>query len=468
MAAARRGAALPRAVVLGAILAASLAAAQEAEPEIGADAPDPGVVVRDHVPTELPGLGFPGASAEASNAAWPSGRQPKRLAAWPQTGTGTENFTLHACWKTRVLHDVANGWPDECIGLFHAKQRLDREQCQHICTIDPRCAVWQLNDVPDQGLQCWVGAGTNCGNRKGHPARFKVIAGQRIVHGDVLVLKSMPGPKIKNLYQIGVYHDGNEETSISRCRGWCYSLISCQYWQYGQTGCWVDAPFFSSDRGMDPEKVVQYPLTASGLDRSVQMSHGEMIQHYCPPEPPSTTFAPMSVMVSPAALGEGAPRAAQASQGGGGLHALWVMGLALAVLVCTAAIAIGLMTGGAQQKSRVYDTDDEEEDVDGPAYGEDSRPLLDEGGGKRQGLPAQGAPGPPSGERPSYMDSDRGGLVSRGDFHSAYRSGNLRLPPSLVHQAASTMSGRPSDQVPPSPYFGGGRAVQTMPLQSWR
>jgi len=109
------------------------------------------------------------------------------------------------------------------------------------------------------------------------------------MHGEVKVLKNLSGWKISNLYQLPVSSEGDKEAMVARCKAWCYSSILCEYWQFGNGGCWVDAPLWTTSRGEFPEKRVKYPLvnspdggaTNEGAD-AASMVVGEYIQHYCP------------------------------------------------------------------------------------------------------------------------------------------------------------------------------------------
>ncbi|CAE7948221.1 Mss51 [Symbiodinium sp. KB8] len=137
---------------------------------------------------------------------------------------------------------------------------------------------------------CWLGnGGYDCDFRGGNQNGITVQAAQRLQHGKVHVMKSLVGIKVNKLYNFGLYAEGSQELSISRCRDWCYSSISCEYWQYSKNdGCWVDAPSLSSKRGNDVSNVVDYPLTAAsvttGTPEANSMIAGEYITHYCPPE----------------------------------------------------------------------------------------------------------------------------------------------------------------------------------------
>jgi len=306
--------------------------------------------IQAFTPTELPGPGFPGPTALASNASWPGGHQPERLGAWPQTGYGTPNRTLLPCWKVTVLHDRERGWPGACLKLFNAKKFTTQEACKSLCWGEPRCPVWQFVNQTNPG-QCWVGFGTDCADRAGKAGAISVQGAQRLMHGAVRVLKNLSGWKVNNLYQIGMFSQGNEHVSVQRCKAWCYSSIGCQYWQYGPGGCWVDAPMWSTSKGANPGNVVQYPLTTNGgatnsSSEAATMMYGEYIQHYCPPQvTPAPVLVPMAsapvVTSTPAPSGSGSPWF---------VYALLGSGVTFAAAGC-AYYAIALKGGGKKGSS---------------------------------------------------------------------------------------------------------------------
>ncbi|CAK0849658.1 unnamed protein product, partial [Prorocentrum cordatum] len=221
----------------------------------GTAAGSPGVL------SDLPGPGFPGPTAEATNASWPSGHQPKRLEAWPSSFNATSGKrTLLPCWKVTPLHDTATGWPGKCLKLFHA-EKIDKngvEVCKRVCTEEPRCPVWQYVNATSSGPltpgQCWVGFGESCVSRGGESDSVIVEGAQRLMHGEVKVLMNLSGWKVNNLYHIDMSNEGNMDVSILRCKAWCYSSIHCEYWQYGPGGCWVDAPWWTTSKGTYPDK----------------------------------------------------------------------------------------------------------------------------------------------------------------------------------------------------------------------
>lgn len=196
-----------------------------------------------------------------------------------------------ACWETTALHDHAKGWPGLCLGLFNSglEKISDQKTCKDACYGDSRCSVWQFNLVDGQN-SCWIGmGGFDCDFRSGRQDSITVQGAERVQHGKVHVYKTLAGMKINKLYNFGLYAEGSQELSIQRCRDWCYSVLSCQYWQYSKNdGCWVDAPALSTKKGKDPTNVVDYPLTANsvttGTPEAQSVIAGEYIAHYCPPQ----------------------------------------------------------------------------------------------------------------------------------------------------------------------------------------
>lgn len=239
-----------------------------------------------------------------------------------------------------MLQDRKLGWPGACLKLFgppYTSKVTSEELCQKICMYDARCAVWQFVNQTTPG-QCWVGYGEDCIWRDGEADKISVQGAQRLMHGEVRVLKNLTGWKINNLYNIPMHHEGNVDVSILRCKAWCYSSIHCEYWQYGPGGCWVDAPLFTTARGTDPDKRVQYPMTTNGgcnnhTPEAAAMMWGEYIQHYCPPQE-----APQAEEDEPK-LTLGAAAVAQPAQDGVLGMPTWVMvaillGLAACLVLC--------------------------------------------------------------------------------------------------------------------------------------
>jgi len=93
-------------------------------------------------------------------------------------------------------------------------------------------------------------------------------------------MKRLNGLEVKGLRNVGVWDDGDVGAEVDHCKKYCYSDILCQYWQYGEGGCWVEDP-----RNSRP---IQYPLTIQGGASQVSefaktVVDGEFIQHLCPP-----------------------------------------------------------------------------------------------------------------------------------------------------------------------------------------
>jgi len=222
-------------------------------------------------PANNPGVGWPGATASASNAAWSSGRQPANLELWPRLA----NDQLMPCWETVVLADVKTGWPGKCLGLV-MNDVATMTACAETCAQNPVCSVWQFTDN-----KCWhseesASPSRNCEDREGDS--LVVDGAQRLQHGSIRVIMDISSVQIKNLYNLGVFHGDDSEDGSARCRRWCYSYVYCQYWQYGENGCWVEAP---------PGSAAEYPLTtATGASRDTVFARtlrvGEYIQHFCP------------------------------------------------------------------------------------------------------------------------------------------------------------------------------------------
>mmetsp|Transcript_19363 Transcript_19363/g.61395 ORF Transcript_19363/g.61395 Transcript_19363/m.61395 type:complete len:489 (-) Transcript_19363:310-1776(-) len=368
-----------------------------------------GGAVGQMLPTELPGSGFPGPTAAQSHMAWPiSHRQPGRYDAWPQLGYGTPSRTLLPCWRRFAIKDHDSGWPGACMSLMQAKRYSSEDGCRSFCWSEPRCAVWQFVNQTNPS-QCWVGFGEHCVWRDGKASALSVQGAQRIMHGAVRVLKKLAGWKINNLYNIGMYHAGDEKVSINRCKAWCYSDISCQYWQYGPGGCWVDAPRWSTAQGNDVNNRVQYPLTTDGgasntSSEALTMMWGEYIQHYCPPR--RTTPTPMQTFQTAPRLPSlmqttAAPSASMWSE-------WWPWCLAaLATCLCGAACAYAVVAGQGQgvkkssksnRSGRIAMSD----------YGDEDSPLVSPP--RRRPSPAddlQAAPAAPPAPTMEYLNADQ-------------------------------------------------------------
>lgn len=277
---------------------------------------------------EVPSGAFPGATTAATNADWTAGKQPENLQYWPQSSFGTQHRIFLPCYKTYVLEDTAAGWAGKCKALMRNKMVATLEQCQAFCRLEPRCAVWQFVNQTTPG-ECWVGYGTHCSENWARSDGIVVQGSQRLQHGDVKVLAYLQGVKILNLYNLPVATiDPAQGEKV--CKEWCYSDISCQYWQYNSRagGCFVEARLFSTNQGSLPDKVVAYPLSMeSGATSNAQWQIGEYIAHYCPPEQQSpVTAAPLPMPTMPPVYSTPAPQ-------GGGFSWAWVAAAVALVLL---------------------------------------------------------------------------------------------------------------------------------------
>jgi len=435
--------------------------------------------VGEMVPTEIPGPGFPGQSAQLSHMAWPiSHRQPGRYDTWPQLGYGTPNRTFLPCWKRILIKDHERGWPGLCTKLMNAKKYQSEEGCRSFCWNEPRCAVWQYVNHSNPG-ECWVGFGEHCSSQQGRATPITVQGAQRIMHGSVRVLKNLAGWKINHLYSLGMFKSGDEQVSINRCKAWCYSDISCQYWQWGPGGCWVDAPRWSRAEGNNANNAVQYPLTTAGgasntSSDALTMLWGEYIQHYCPPQhttPPPMRAAPvpapqLPLLVQPTA----APSSSIWSE-----WWLWCL-MALAICLCGGACAYAIMTGMGQGEKRSQKAKRNGR-IAMSEYGDEDSPMLSPPK-RRPSSIDDNIPAPPPAPTMDYLNADRPQDYQQQQWQqqqqqqaqgamdaSGRRQSNLmHAPPetmrAMPYQGAAPPT-QPVDSVrpPPSmPYQGGGPA----------
>merc|ERR1711881_666738 len=113
--------------------------------------------------TDKPSRGFPAATPQESNAAWPSGHQPQNLECWHKDTGGA----FKACWYTKVLFETERGWPGKCQGLMTTNP--GSISCKESCVRSPECPVWQTYWEGQGELICAQGRGTDCaGMRHGN------------------------------------------------------------------------------------------------------------------------------------------------------------------------------------------------------------------------------------------------------------------------------------------------------------
>lgn len=230
----------------------------------------------------LPLNGFPGTTANASNAAWPSGTQPASLECWPKAALSGEFLP---CQEVKILQDTEDGWPGKCTDLTLQPTIITAERCSSTCSQNPLCASWQFTSQN----ACWQGVGyETCWSRE----NFVPVGAQRLQQGKVRVLMDLKGWEITGLQKAfdntaNGFFMSNSPEAIEACKKVCYSDILCQYWQFrdGQ-GCYVQ----SATNGPS------YPLTRDQALRNTAAAlatvAGEFIQHYCPDDATTSYLSP--------------------------------------------------------------------------------------------------------------------------------------------------------------------------------
>jgi len=246
-------------------------------------------VARPLTISEKPGVAWPGGRGQAE---WPRGKQPLSGEGWPRMGDGMKK----PCWKTAVLEDHATGWLATCTGLTVIKEYTTLQQCQEGCQTTVTCSVWRFgagsagdsiissSPTGQSSATCYFGRGDNC-----HSATaMDSVGAQRIQHGDVLVLADMSNWEVKNLLNVGLFDHGTGTQAIPRCRHLCYSDVECEYWAYGQGGCWVERPSEGNHRAGYP--LLPGTATTNTSDFAKVIRASEYIQHSCPSDNTETGF----------------------------------------------------------------------------------------------------------------------------------------------------------------------------------
>jgi len=276
--------------------------------------------------------GWPGADADLSNAAWPPeipggvARQPGRLAAWPVDSAGNPLPCPNA--TVTVLHDKSDGWPGQCLGLLapaDAAGATTAALCGAKCSQDPSCSVWQFIAGTASGSGCFmdnVAAANSCYGRDSNGV-IQVQAAQRIQHGYVTVLKDMSAWWVLNLMNKGTFGAGDADAGVARCRAQCYSDIYCQYWQYGDGGCWVETQAYTAEA---PLTTPNGALGPGDDARATTIKGAEYIQHSCT-APSTTSIAPIAATGS---FGEGLKNSLS------DYWWAWLAGACVLLLICAA------------------------------------------------------------------------------------------------------------------------------------
>eukprot|EP00441_Pelagodinium_beii_P043598 CAMPEP_0197633016 /NCGR_PEP_ID=MMETSP1338-20131121/9487_1 /TAXON_ID=43686 ORGANISM="Pelagodinium beii, Strain RCC1491" /NCGR_SAMPLE_ID=MMETSP1338 /ASSEMBLY_ACC=CAM_ASM_000754 /LENGTH=484 /DNA_ID=CAMNT_0043204599 /DNA_START=51 /DNA_END=1505 /DNA_ORIENTATION=+ len=211
---------------------------------------------------------WPAQTAAESNAAWPAGQQPLNLIAWPK-----EQGQPSSCWKITVVQDTAKGWSGSCENLEEITGLKTEAACRLNCEKNPACAIWQFTT----GMLCLQGTSLECDDTM--QVSQPLIRGQRIQHGDVRVLKDMTGFEVAHLRPLGMGSSNDQAVEIQRCKEFCYTLLPCEYWSFGQGGCFVEDPRVENYRA-------EYPLTLTAASETTSFAAsvmaGEYLQHICP------------------------------------------------------------------------------------------------------------------------------------------------------------------------------------------
>jgi len=230
-----------------------------------------------------PSKAWPAKTADESNAAWPAGQQPLNLIAWPK-----EHGQPSSCWKITVLQDTATGWSGSCEHLEEIAGLNTEKDCQQNCQKNPACAIWQFTT----GMLCLQGTSLECDDTM--QASQPLVRGQRLQHGDVRILRDMTGWQVASLRPLGMGSSNDIEDQVKRCREFCYTLLPCQYWSFGDGGCFVEDP-------TDAKYAAEYPLTLTYASDSTafatSVSSGEYLQHICPAQTDDAAVAGDSLPV---------------------------------------------------------------------------------------------------------------------------------------------------------------------------
>lgn len=232
--------------------------------------------------TEMPGAGFPGATAQESALAWPSHRVPRKLECWPQNTTDGGHRAFLACARVTVLDDLKHGFPGKCQGLTEIPLVPQFESCETLCKKRPFCSGFQVGrrGGRDGPMSCWHGYARSGFDCYMNTETFTPWSAKLFSQGTVRVLANTSKVQIMGLrHSFEPYWFINVSDAIQACRNECYSNLLCQYWQYIQlSGCWVEDPVY-------PGSVPVPPTTAKVWKSNTHLSSwvlaGEYIQHVC-------------------------------------------------------------------------------------------------------------------------------------------------------------------------------------------
>merc|ERR1719503_378866 len=91
--------------------------------------------------------------------------------------------------------DLAAGWLGQCQGLVARPLLTTQDACRSQCENDILCPVWMFTAANE----CWQGHGAHCNENHG----LQIVGAQRLIHGDIRVLKNMMGWQVLNLFHLG-------------------------------------------------------------------------------------------------------------------------------------------------------------------------------------------------------------------------------------------------------------------------
>jgi len=196
------------------------------------------------------------------------------------------------CPNVTVIHDVvANNWYGGCMGLDHKTGVKTAAACEEQCKTNMNCSIWQMTNTTG----CWSGNVVHgCRSRGSDKAldnfAEELKAGQRLQHGFIKVVKT----NVK-LQTTGLKHypvtTGTQEKRIDRCKINCYTDVSCNVWQFGSDGCWVEH-YTSPAKSTSTESAWAKAMIA-----------GETIEHTCPPYVPEEGGLPWPWIIAGITLG---------------------------------------------------------------------------------------------------------------------------------------------------------------------
>eukprot|EP00931_Biecheleriopsis_adriatica_P107018 TRINITY_DN81361_c0_g1_i1.p1 TRINITY_DN81361_c0_g1~~TRINITY_DN81361_c0_g1_i1.p1 ORF type:complete len:432 (+),score=67.28 TRINITY_DN81361_c0_g1_i1:29-1324(+) len=290
----------------------------------------------------VPGPTWPGRTAQESNQAWPSGAQPMSLVAWPK-----KDGLAAPCWKVKTLEDTATGWQGgSCHGMTEISASSE-EECAKLCNGNTNCAVWEFTT----SSKCLQGTSLQCDDAG--TSSSMLVGSQRLQHGDIRVLKDMTGWEVLGLRPLGMGTSNDREQQIKNCKLYCYSMLTCEYWLFGEEGCSIDDTTPRPDGSIS---AAEFPLTLTGATRDSTFAHsvvaGEYIQHICPPKSGSEELG-------------GAPASSSSSSG---VPLVWIAaGGAVALVALAAGVWMCSSQGAKAGNNRSVCIGEEEESEDDAA-----------------------------------------------------------------------------------------------------